>query len=84
MGRYEALCLVVIVLVFAAIPLVIYKVDADYAIQQKVVAFQANKYHQELLVRKLEAEAQIAKLKAIELENAMALIDKEGIPYERK
>ena len=83
MGKYEALCLVVIVLVFTAIPLVIYKADADYAIQEKVVAFQANKYHQELLVRKLEAEAAIAKYKALEIESAQALITPEGIVYER-
>ena len=84
MGKYETICLVVTLLVFTTIPLVIHKIDMDYKIQEKEVAFQANKYHQELQVRKLEAEAAIAKYKALEIESVQALITPEGIVYERK
>lgn len=83
MGKWDGLPLTVLIITLGVCTFNLYRIDANQEVRLKQIQLERDRYHQELKVRKLEAEAQIARLRAIELENAAALVDKEGISYSR-
>lgn len=64
-------------------PLALHWIDSQAETDRLRIAYERNKSHQELIVRKLEAEAKIAELKTVELKLASGYVNKEGIPFER-